>query len=381
MRWKSFVSFIVVALFILSTLKAPVFAKKTLWESVIVTETNTAFSPDLAYGNGRFGVLYYDSRNGNAELYLNLISKGNGMVSDDIRITNDPSESVDPNIVWNGTDFGIFWRDSWKLYYARVSVNGDIIQVKTLIAESGVHPSVVWNKNAQEYGLTWWGNEDINPPPGGARFVRVDKNGNKIGSTILLNSVDGGGYYRPRIDTDGEGYGVSWSDRRTCGGLCRELVFAYVNSRGEKVGIDKVLTSTGAEHLNAMVSNDNEFATVSYGNGVISLTRVESDGTILQFSPLTGNPPYNNNMGLTWDKNHYILSTIGRSGADDNEIMVASYDRMGSIIGDFTTISTSPLQDYYPSYPVIAGGDVAVAWVSNLWDPSQNISFAKAHKN
>lgn len=351
------------------------------WENIVITESNTAFSPDLAYGGGRYGILYYDTRDGNGELYLSTIKNKGEKSGNDIRITNDPGDSVDPNIVWNGNDFGIFWRDSWKLYYARISTNGEIILDKTLISENGVHPSVVWNQKTQEYGLTWWGDEENDPMPGGARFVRLDREGNKLSQVIPLNSVNGGGYYRPRIDTDGNGYGVSWSDMRTCNGTCREVVFAYVNANGEKVGTDNVLTSSGAEHLDAMVWNGNEFAIVTYGNGGISLTRVSRDGTLLQFSPLTGNPPFNNNMGLAWDKDHYILSTIGVTATGGADIFIGNFDQYGNIIGDFSAVSTSSQSDYYPSKPVVAGGDIAVSWVANLWDSNQNISFAKAHVN
>lgn len=372
---------IAIFMFVMLFVLLPAQAKQSNWENIVVTETNTAFMPDLAFGGGKFGVLYYDNRNGNSEIYFNLIKKNGEKIGNDIRITNDASASMDPNIFWNGTDFGIFWRDSWKLYYARVSKDGDVILDKTLIIDVGVHPSVIWNQKAQEYGLTWWGDDINEPTPGGARFVRLDREGNKLSPVIPLNSVNGGGYYRPRIDTDGSGYGISWSDMRTCNGICREVVFAYVNANGEKVGTDNVLTSTGAEHLDAMVWNGNEFAIVTYGNAGISLTRVSKDGTLLQFSPLTGNPPFNNNMALAWDKNHYILSTIGRSITNNGNIMVANYDRTGNIIGEFTTISTSSLPSYYPSKPVVAGDDVAVSWVANLWESNQNISFAKAHKN
>lgn len=356
-------------------------AKQSNWENVIVTESNTAFVADLVFSGGRFGVLYHDNRNGNVEIYFSLIKKNGERIGNDIRITNDPADSMDPNVVWNGTDFGIFWRDSWNLYYTIISTDGEIILDKTLIIEGGVHPSVVWNQKVQEYGLTWWGDEDNDPTPGGARFVRLDREGNKLSQVIPLNSVNGGGYYRPRIDTDSYGYGVSWSDMRTCNNTCREVVFAYINANGEKVGSDNVLTSTGAEHLNAMVWNGNDFAIITYGNAGISLTRINKDGALLQFSPLTGNPPFNNNMGLAWSKDHYILSTIGVSIAGDNNILVANYDRTGNIIGEFTTISTSDLHDYYPTKPVVAGGDIAVSWVANLWESNQNINFAKAHKN
>jgi len=233
------------------------------------------------------------------------------------------------------------------------------------------------NQKAQEYGLTWWGDEASDPTPGGARFVRLDREGNKLSYVVPLNSIEGGGYYRPRIDTDGDGYGVSWSDLRTCNNTCREVVFTYINAVGDQVGTDKVLTSTGAEHLNAMVWSGNDFAIITYGNAGISLTRVNRKGSLLQFSPLTGNPPFNNNMGLAWDKDKYILSTIGISESGDADIFAAKYDRYGNIIDNFTAVSIAPRSDYYPSNPVVAGGDIAIAWVGNLWDINKKYIFCQ----
>jgi len=348
-------------------------AKQNNWNNVVLASTNTDSKTDVEVGGGRYGVVYYNRREGNSEIYLSLVKLNGEKSGPEIRITNDPGDSMDPVIIWNGEDFGIFWYESWNIYYARVSADGNVVQNKTLIESGGVHPSAVWNPSPEEYGLVWWGDNTL---PGGARFVRVSREGNVVGEVRALNSVNGGGYYRPRIDTDGAGFGVAWSDLRSCNGGCREVVFAYVNADGEKAGDDVVLTSTGAEHLNSLVWNGNEFAMVSYGNGGISIIRSDKDGNRLQFAPLTGNPPYNNNMGLAWNEDHYVLSTIGISESGGSDIWLANYDRTGNIQGTFTRVSSSSGQDYYPSRPAVSGKDVAVAWVANLWEPDQNISFA-----
>lgn len=64
-----------VLVFIMVSTPFSVQAKQNNWENVIVTESNTAFVTDLAFGGGKFGVLYHDNRNGNTEIYFNFIKK------------------------------------------------------------------------------------------------------------------------------------------------------------------------------------------------------------------------------------------------------------------------------------------------------------------
>jgi len=345
-------------------------AKPVSWQNQNVYK-GFNFSPDMDFGAGKYAIASYDE---NRKMEMVSLINANGTVyNGNIDVSLGASNPSDPDVSWNGTTFGVFWFDSWRVYYASVHPDGYLVTNPVMVYEGAVHVSATWNKKSQEYGVVFWGGNDWNPA--GARFLRVDQYGRVLAPEVALNSVNGGGYYRPRIATDGSGFGVTWSDMRTCDGTCREVAFAYVSKDGYKVGGDVILTSTGAEHVNDIVWNGEEFAMVTYGNNGVSMVRVDKGGNLLQFSSLTGDPPYSNNMRLSWDKNHYLLTTIGYTNKTDIDILLYKYDRFGKIIGSPTDISESTTIDYYPSNAVVSGNSIAVAWVGDLWGQDQGILF------
>lgn len=339
------------------------------WQNIVASDSQSKgpFMPAMAYGNGRFGIIFYDSRGGNNELYFSLINGNGDKIGADFRVTNDPGDSFDPSIVWNGNDFGIIWYESWQIFFARISSDGVIIQDKTLVA-GGVHPSVAWNPATEQYGLTWWGD--------GTKFVRLDINGNIVGDIITLNSVFDGGYYRPRITTSGNNYGITWGGYRTGN---PEVCFSIVNKNGEKIGDDKLATSTGNEVPWTITWNDHEYAIVTQGNSGISLLRIDESKNILEFKPLPGGFSFAHSryFNLAWADDRYLLSFVDMLVPSDADIFIAQYDRFGNMVKDFYQISTSENHDYYPGNIVLVGKRAALPWVFDLWGPNQKIYFAQ----
>lgn len=350
---------------------------RTSWENIEVNNSTTAQMPDMDYGAGKYGLVHYDNKSGNGEIYLDLLDVKGNKVFNEINVSQTPNNSYDPDVVWNGESFGIFWYDLPNgIHYSRVSKEG-VVLASTKIADTGVSVSAVWNRRAKEYGVTWWA-DNADPLKNGAHFARIDIDGNKLSPITPLSNAVTGGYYLPHVETDGSEYGVVWHDNRTCGATynCFEIIYARVDANGEKVGSETQLTNTGYELLNDMVWNGNNYAYVTYGNTGTALLEADAAGNVIQFTALNGNPPYNNNMGLAWRRDHYVLSTIGNIGGNV-DILVADYDRYGNILGEFTTISSSPSPDYYPTAPVVNGNSVAVAWVRDIWEATQGISFTK----
>lgn len=249
-------------------------AKPAVWQNVSVYNGYN-FSPDMDFGAGKYAIASYDE---SRKMEIVSLVNANGSVETNVDVSLSASNPSDPDVSWNGSTFGVFWFDSWKVYYASVRPDGYLVTGPTLIYEGAVHVSATWNKKTKEYGVVFWSGGDGSPD--GARFLRVDRDGNKLDIMVPLNSVNGGGYYRPKIATDGNGFGVTWTDKRTCES-CFEAAFAYVNKYGQKVGNDVIVTSTGWEHTNDIVWNGYEFAIVTYGNNGISLTRVDKGGNLL----------------------------------------------------------------------------------------------------
>ena len=70
-----------------------------------------AFEPTLVWTGSEYGVSWYDTRDGNREIYFTRISANGVKLGDDIRITHDNAPSSSPHMKWNGIDYALVWAD------------------------------------------------------------------------------------------------------------------------------------------------------------------------------------------------------------------------------------------------------------------------------
>ena len=70
--------------------------------------------PDLAFGGGRIAVTWWDTRDGNAEVYLAVVDEEglpSGIDREARRVTCTAGESIGAYVSWDGTGFGLAWSD------------------------------------------------------------------------------------------------------------------------------------------------------------------------------------------------------------------------------------------------------------------------------
>ena len=70
--------------------------------------------PDLAFGAGRAAVTWWDTRDGNAEVYLAVVDAQElprGIERAASRVTDTAGESIGAYVDWNGRRFGLAWSD------------------------------------------------------------------------------------------------------------------------------------------------------------------------------------------------------------------------------------------------------------------------------
>ncbi|MXZ71003.1 MAG: hypothetical protein F4Z04_05840 [Acidobacteria bacterium] len=70
--------------------------------------------PDLAFGAGRAAVTWWDTRDGNAEVYLAVVDEEelpHGIEPVAARVSDTAGESLGAYIAWNGARFGLAWSD------------------------------------------------------------------------------------------------------------------------------------------------------------------------------------------------------------------------------------------------------------------------------
>ena len=89
--------------------------------------------PDLALGGGRAALTWWDTRDGNAEVYLAVVDEEglpNGIERDALRVTETAGESIGAYVAWNGARFGLAWSDEVQpgrphdVYFQRFTAGG-----------------------------------------------------------------------------------------------------------------------------------------------------------------------------------------------------------------------------------------------------------------
>jgi hypothetical protein len=172
-------------------------------------------------------------------------------VTDEIILAGDDQNTINPAIVWTGSEFGVAWwntgsREAPKaeLYLTRIDARGSLIGEPTLANEHedntgpGYTVSMAWT--GSEFGLTW-----NTPYDDGVsyltfiEFSRVSAMGLKIGEDVAVagDPTDlSSAYYSPTLVWTGSRYGIAYfSDS--------ELHFSLLDSEGRRIGEDVRITS------------------------------------------------------------------------------------------------------------------------------------------
>jgi hypothetical protein len=286
----------------------------------------------LVWNGVGFALALMDSRDGNFNVYFARLDATGTKIPPDVRVTNAPSNSQLPTLVWTGSDYGVAWAEQGQdqqIYFARLGPSGEKIGGEVRITNnfSGkTNPTLVWT--GSEFGISWTddrsGQSEIyfarldasgakigsdrrvsDTPPGsnsdvanlvwtgsefgiawrdfrhGAPeiyFARLDASGANVGSnTRITNSAVFASH--PDLAWTGTEYGVSWFDERDGD---REIYFARLDSTGTKIGTDvRITQAVGDSRLPSLVWTGKEFGIAWYEAtlGSIHLTRVDSSGT------------------------------------------------------------------------------------------------------
>ena len=102
-------------------------------ERLSVDDGASSVYPDLAFGAGRAAVTWWDTRDGNAEVYLAVVDEQelpNGIEGAVSRVTDTAGESIGAYVDWNGSRFGLAWSDEVEpglphdVFFQRYAANG-----------------------------------------------------------------------------------------------------------------------------------------------------------------------------------------------------------------------------------------------------------------
>lgn len=174
-----------------------------------------SYYPAIVWDGDGYGVVWQDERDGNREVYFSQLDSSGIEIVNDTRITSNSSSSEYPDICWTGNEYGIVWYDlrdtNNEIYFTRVSNSGmeigDDVRV-TSNDQSSIYPSIAWT--GSEYGIAWQDSRDGNPE---IYYGRISSTGSRLGSDLRVTR-DSSNSYNPDIARTGTDFGIAWHDNR-----------------------------------------------------------------------------------------------------------------------------------------------------------------------
>ncbi len=105
-----------------------------------VSGASNSYAPAVADTGNGLGLVWYDYRDANYEIYFARLNANGSKVGADLRLTNDTANSYYPRIVWTGGEFGVVWydyRSGIETWFQRVSQAGAAVGGNTQVTFSG----------------------------------------------------------------------------------------------------------------------------------------------------------------------------------------------------------------------------------------------------
>ncbi|MBI5699359.1 hypothetical protein HZC35_03490 [Candidatus Saganbacteria bacterium] len=181
-----------------------------------------SYHPSLAWTGSGYGVCWADERDslGDPEIYFARLDREGNKIADDVRVTNAPRQSYNPNIVWTGSEYAIVWGDTRvgmgaeyaEIYFTRLDNLGNKIGEDIRLTNDTV-PVLSWGGNlswtGHDYGFVW--NDIVDIDTVGLHFERLDNSGNGLESDLLISSFPGG-TSRASLSWTGTEFGMIWRE-------------------------------------------------------------------------------------------------------------------------------------------------------------------------
>jgi hypothetical protein len=193
------------------------------------------YFPSLVWSGSEFGVAWQDNRTWVYDIYFNRLSPAGDTIGPEIRVSY--GEGSEPSMAWTGSEFGLCWSNSSplppKLFFARISADGDTLgqELKMTFGPAwSVEPVLVWT--GSEFGVSW---ADKREGDYEIFFRRIGVAGDTIGPELRITGDDNKQSRRPSLVWAPElnKFGLCWDDERR---IANELFFTWLASDGSRDG-------------------------------------------------------------------------------------------------------------------------------------------------
>ncbi|MBA7620246.1 hypothetical protein ES703_27591 [subsurface metagenome] len=207
----------------------------TSWgtDTRLTDNINFSFCPSIAVSGSDVHVVWYDTRDGNWEIYYKRSTNGGTSWGTDSRLTNNFANSWYPSVAVEGSDVHVAWYDTrdgnWEIYYKRSTNGGTSWGTDTRltdnpaesryssIAVSGSNVHVVWRdkrdgnheiyyKRSTNGGTSWGTDTRLTDDIASSQYPSVVSSGNNV-HVVWIDYRDGNDETYYKRSTDG---GTSW---------------------------------------------------------------------------------------------------------------------------------------------------------------------------
>ena len=309
-------------------------------------DNGKAFAPKVAYTTNKYGVVWQDQRHGDWEIFFNIITSATGVkdYTKDIRITSNTSKSIDPQIVRTTTDYTLVWVDDRdghdEIYFCKVNDSGVKTASEVRVTNSDnpkTQPDIAYNGTV--YGLVW---KEIVEGTEHIFYASLDANGTISGDTIQITESVGNINQNPAICLRGTNFGVAWEYLNA-----KHWDIYFVEITGTTLGTIKNLTdtTTGNDSITPDISTDGTNYAVTWtdnrhGHYEIYYAQVDTTPAVLAEKRVTNNSASSILPAITWDmgtnNNFAVTWTDNRDG--DWDIYIKYLQQNGTIDSNETTI-------------------------------------------
>ena len=252
------ISFILLILFFLILILPSHFihASPHGWsDDIRLTESSsTSYWPAIAINNENIHVVWHDDRDGNYEIYYKTSTNNGENWTNDIRLTNDNSNSYWPIVAVNKNNVYVVWHDdrdgNYEIYYKTSTNNGENwtndIRLTNDNSDSQYPAIIVYENNNH---VVWHDDRNGNTE---IYYKRSIDNGTTWSNDIRLTNNNSNSYW-PTLAVDGNNIHVVWTRNYY------EIFYRVSNDNGENWENEKKLANSGlySEYPEIVVNNNN----------------------------------------------------------------------------------------------------------------------------
>lgn len=193
----------------------------------IIATSSSVFDPDLVWGNDEFAAVWADDRNEQRDIYFVRFDEYGVVAGDnDVRITETNNDSLNPSMVWDGSDYGVIWEEKaenvgstgehYEIYYQKINSSGekvgDAIRLTTKDNGDSEEPKIILNNG--KYGITWTDYRDyIDKSQSDIYFMEINSDGIVVTSEEKVSDGEGLSFEPSMTVLDGD-YIIMYTDSR-----------------------------------------------------------------------------------------------------------------------------------------------------------------------